>query len=214
MKMFSRILTACLFCALLGGAAFAQSKTGTIDLRKVFDNYWRTKQADATLKDQAADMEKDHKGFVEDWNKAKAEYQKLLESANDQAISVEEREKRKKSAETKLLDIKELEQTIAQYERQARTTLDEKRKRMRDNILVEIRNVINAKAKASNYAFVIDTAADSANNTPIVLYSTGDNDLTEAILTQLNANAPAETPKAEEKKDEPKKEEPKKEEKK
>ena len=163
-------------------------------------------------------MEKDHKGFVEDWNKAKAEYQKLLESANDQAISVEEREKRKKSAETKLLDIKELEQTIAQYERQARTTLDEKRKRMRDNILVEIRNVINAKAKAGNYAFVIDTAADSANNTPIVLYSTGDNDLTEAILTQLNANPPAETPKSDEKKDEkkaePKKEEPKKEEKK
>src|SRR5215467_6127043 len=124
---------------LLGSSALAQNRIATIDLRKVFDNYWKTKQADANLKDQAADMEKEHKKLLDDWKKEKDDYQTLLASANDQSFSVEEREKRKKLAEDKFKSIKEAEDSISQYERQARITLDEKRRRMRDNILVEIR---------------------------------------------------------------------------
>src|SRR5260370_37205999 len=178
----------------------AQGHVATIDLRKVFDNYWKTKQADAALKDRAADMEKEHKNMLDDWKKAKEDYQGLLGSANDQAVSTEEREKRKKSAEEKLKYIKETEDTIAQYERQARSTLDEQKKRMRDNILGEIRTAVNAKAKSSGFSLVFDTAAESANGTPIILFTSNDNDMTETILTHLNAGAPIETPTPEEKK--------------
>jgi len=130
--------------------AFAQGRTATIDLRKVFDKYWKTIQADTALKDRAADMEKEHKNMLEDWRKAKEDYQSLLSKANDQAVSTDERERRKKTAEEKLKYIKDTEDTIMQYEKQARTTLDEQRKRMRDNILGEIRTAVNSKAKAGS----------------------------------------------------------------
>ena len=190
-----------LLFSVLSSSALAQSRIATIDLRKVFDNYWKTKQADANLKDQAADMEKEHKKLLDDWKKEKDDYQTLLASANDQSFSVEEREKRKKLAEDKFKSIKEAEDSISQYERQARITLDEKRRRMRDNILVEIRNVLNTRAKSAGYGLVIDTAAESVNNTPIVLYFNNDNDVTEEILKALNSGAPAELPKPDEKKD-------------
>ena len=181
-----------LLISLLSGSAWGQSRIGTVDLRKVFDGYWKTKQADAALKDRAADIEKEHKTMLDDWKKAKDEYQNLLGEANNQTLSLEEREKRKKSAEDKFKQIKESEDSITQYERQARTTLDEQKKRMRDSIVEEIRTTVNGKAKAASYALVIDTAAESANNTPIVLYSNNENDMTEAVLAQLNAAAPAE----------------------
>ena len=82
-----------------------------------------------------------------------------------------------------------------QFEKQARTTLDEQRRRMRDNILVEIRNLVNAKAKSAGYTLVIDSAAETGNNTPVVLYTNGENDLTQNILEQLNLGAPAEIAK-------------------
>ncbi|SRR6266404_3046686 len=212
--LLRRLLPGLLLASIMSGSALAQSRIATIDLRKVFDNYWKTKQADAALKDRAADMEKEHKNMLEDWKKAKEDYQTLLNSANDQAVSAEERDKRKKSAEDKLKFIKETEETIGQYERQARSTLDEQRRRMRDSILVEIRNVLNARAKSANYGLVIDTAAESVNNTPIVLFSGNDNDVTEDILKQLNAAAPPDAPKADDKKDqkpsEPRKDEKKK----
>ena len=80
---------------------------------------------------------------------------------------------------------------------------------MRENILTEIRNTVNAKAKAGGYALVMDTAAESVNNTPVILFTNGENDLTDAVLSQLNAGAPLETPKPAETTDGKKKDEKK-----
>ena len=209
MKTLLKVITPFLFCALIGGSAFAQGKIATIDLRKVFENYWKTKQAGAALQDQAADMDKELKSFDADLKKAKEEYDKLIAAASDQALSPDERDKRKTAAEKKLLDMKEIQQTGQQYQTSARTTLVEKQKRLRDNVLTEIRGVVNAKAKAGSYGIVIDAAAETPNGTPVLLYNVGENDLTDAILAQLNINAPADIAKPAEKKDE-KKEDPKK----
>ena len=194
------MLLAALLAGVLTVPAWAQTRIATVDLRKLFDGYWKTKQADSALKDRANDLDKEYKGLRDDYQKLKEEYQKLLADANDQAVSAEERGKRKQAAEAKLKSIKDTEDTVVQFERQARTTLDEQRRRMRDNILTEIRTVVNAKAKSAGFALVVDTAAESGNGTPIVVYTSGENDLTDGVLTQLNAGAPVEIPKPAEKK--------------
>jgi outer membrane protein len=203
-SLLSHIVPAQLLVFLMTGSAWGQGRIGTVDLRKLFDNYWKTKQADAALKDRAADIEKEHKSMLEEWKKAKEEYQTLLGEANNQTLSLEEREKRKKAAEDKFKQLKDSEDAITQYERSARTTLDEQKKRMRDSILDEIRTTVNGKAKAASYALVIDTASESANNTPVVMYSNNENDLTETVLAQLNAAAPIEALKPGDKKTETK----------
>lgn len=188
-----------LIFGLLEGSAVAQSRMATVDLRKVFDGYWKKRQAEAALKDRQTDMEKEDRNMVDDYKKVKEEYQGLLASANDQAVSTEERDKRKNSAEEKLRRLKEMEETIAQYERQARTTIGEQSQRMRSNILNEIKTVVNAKARTGGFSLVIDTAAESINNTPIFLYTNGENDITDAVLAQLNATAPADAMKTDDK---------------
>ena len=188
--MFMKTLFALALFALLGLSAAAQQKIGTIDLRKVFDDYHKTKTADTTLKDEATDLEKERKALMEQYQKSTDDYRKALDGANDQAVSLDEREKRKKSAEGKLLDIKSLEQNITDFDKAARTRLEEKQRRMRDNILAEIRVVINAKAKAAGYALVIDSAAETINRTPVLIYTNGENDITTLVLAELNAAAP------------------------
>jgi len=185
-KIASGLLIAC----LLSGSALAQSRLATVDLRKVFDGYWKTKKADLQLKERGTDMEKEYKTMWDDFKRAKDEYQTLLTDANNQVLSPEEREKRKKSAEEKLKQLKETEETIQQYNRQARTALDEQRKRMRDSILEEIRTALTTKAKSAGYMLVVDTAAETPNNTPVVLFSSNENDMTQAIIEDLNVNAP------------------------
>ncbi len=199
MNLSRRWILGCLVFCLLGGSALAQNRMATVDLRKVFDGYWKKRQAEAALKDRQTDMEKEDRNMVDDYKKVKDEYQGLLASANDQAVSTEERDKRKNSAEEKLRRLKEMEETIAQYERQARTTIGEQSQRMRSNILSEIKTVVNAKAKTGGFSLVIDTAAESINNTPIFLYSNGENDITDSVLAQLNATAPSDAVKADDK---------------
>ncbi len=207
--IFRRVVPALVLAGLLSSSAWAQNAVGTIDLRKVFDNYWKTKQADLALKDRAADMEKEHKNMNDDLKKGDEDYRQLLASASDQAVSQDERNKRKAAAEAKLKYLAEQKDAILQYERQARTTLDEQRRRMRENILGEIRSVVTAKSKTAGYAIVVDTAAESGNGTPIVLFTNEANDITDGVLKQMNASAPPDTLKPEvatpEKKDAPKK---------
>ena len=186
-----KVCVAVLACIWLTTAAQAQTKIGIINLQKVFDSYWKTKQADNQLKDRASEFDKQRKDLIDSYEKANEEYKKLLESSNDQAISVEEREKRKKTAENKLRDLKEIETQITQFDRTARSNLSEQQRRMRELILKEIQEIIITKSKALGFTMVFDSAAQTVNGTQVVLFNNGENDISEDVLKQLNASAPA-----------------------
>jgi outer membrane protein len=183
------VLPALLLVTFLSSSALADTKIGTVDLRKLFDNYWKTKTAQAAIQERAAQLDKDDKSMKEDLKKGSDDYQKLLLQVNDQGISSDERERRKQAADDRLKQLQGQKTAIDQFERQAQTTLSEQRQRMRENILGEIKVAVNAKAKADGYTLVLDSAAETVNGTLTVVYTNGENDLTDAILAQLNAGA-------------------------
>jgi outer membrane protein len=191
--------TLCLVAVLATTAvsASAQTKTATINLQKVFDGYWKTKQADLQLHDQAVEVEKQRKEMIDGYEKVAKDYKKLLDDANDQAVSADERDKRKKAAESKFREMQDIETSVRQFENSSTTRLGEQKRRMREKILGEVTKVIKADASQSGYTLVIDTAAQSKDFTPIVVYSAiGTDDLTDKVLVELNANAPSDLPKA------------------
>jgi outer membrane protein len=199
MKRLAGIAAALMFAV----AAQAQSKVAVVDLKKVFDGYWRTKQADTQLKERAGDLEKARNGMVEDYKKANEDFKKMLDGLNDPAASAEEKDKRKKDAEKKQLEVRELEQSIRTFDDNSRKTIVEMQKRMRESVLRDIRGVVEEKAKVAGYQAVLDTAAESINQTPVVVYTSllgGSDDLSDGVLKALNANAPADAVKKDEEK--------------
>lgn len=194
-RLFQAVLLAVAVGCLAATPASGQSKTGSVNLKKVFDGYWKTKQADMQLKDRAGEFQKQSNELIESYKKANKEYKKILDSASDQALASDERDKRKKAAETKLMELKDLEAQIGQFDRSAKSNLGEQQRRMRDSILKEIQEAVAAKAKAAGYSMVWDTAAESVNSTPVIVYSSNENDMSDEVLKQLNLNAPADQPK-------------------
>src|ERR1044071_834793 len=160
-NVLRKLIPGLLLFSLLSGSAVAQTRIGTVDMKKVFENYWKKKQGDALLKERQADMQKEDKNMLDDYKKMKEDYQGLLASASDQAVSPEERDKRKRAAEDKLKQMKDLEETVRTYETQAQNTLVDQLQRTRTKILEEIRTVISARAKTAGFSLVIDTAAES-----------------------------------------------------
>jgi Skp family chaperone for outer membrane proteins len=201
MKFLRTTISTFLLLAFLGTPALAQTsvptqtKIGTVDLRKLFDGYWKTKQAQVGLNDRKTKFDKDDKDMREDLKKGSDEYQKLLEQSYDQdpAISTSERDRRKQAAADKLKQLQESKNAIDVFDRQAQVSLSEQGQRMRENILTDIKAAVSAQAKAAGYSLVIDAAAETANATTAVIYSSGENDLTPAVLKQLNVNAPIST---------------------
>ena len=179
----------------MGGSALAQTKIATVDLKKLFDNYYKTKLAQAAIQERITQLDQDEKSMKDDLKKNGDAYQQLLEEANDQALSADERDRRKQSAADKLRDLQASKAAIDQFDRQAQVTLGEQRQRMRGNILTEIKAAVDTKAKAGGYNLVFDTAAETVNGTMTIVYTSGDNDLTDAVLSQLNAGAPIDVTK-------------------
>ena len=178
------ILTAWLL-AVLSVPALAQTKIATVDMDKLFRGYWKTKQAEALLNKRVAELQKEIKGMMDDLDKAQADYSQLLEQANDQALSAEERDKRKQAAADKLKDINERKAAIESFGRQAQSQMADQRQRMTASLASEIQKAIADKAKAGAYTLVVNSTASAA-----IVYSSGDNDLTDATLKQLNVGAP------------------------
>jgi outer membrane protein len=193
MKFLRAAVLTILLLAFLSVPALAQTKIATVDLRKLFDGYWKTKQAQMVLNDRQAQLTKDAKSMHDDLKKGGDEYQKLLEQANDQAISADERDRRKSATADKLKQLQETKSAMDQFDRQMQITLQEQQMRMRENILTEIKAAVSAQAKIAGYSLVLDAAAETANATAAVIYNSGENDLTAAVLKQLNAGAPIST---------------------
>jgi outer membrane protein len=205
---FKKLFLGVVFFSLLGGAAVAQTRVATVDLQKVFDNYWKTKQAIAALKDRSDEFARSLKELDDTLKTLKQDYQKLLDDAGNPAISGEERDKRKQAAESKLKEAKSKQEELTRFDQQAWNAINEQKARLRKNIFEEIKLVISSKAKSAGFSLVIDTGsqtyvADPSGPyyTPTLLFNSEENDLTQAVLTQLNSNAPADAvPPAAEKK--------------
>jgi Skp family chaperone for outer membrane proteins len=171
--------------ACLSVPAFAQSKVATVDMRKLFSGYYKTKSAEAILDGKKTDLRKELKDMADGLDQAQAEYKQLLEQGNDQAISAEERDRRKQAAADKLKAINNNKAALDAFNRQAESTLADQSQRMSGNLVVEIQKVVADRAKAGGYTLVLNSGSADA-----VVYSSSDSDLTDAVLKQLNAGAP------------------------
>lgn len=179
------------FALLLGlftaPLASAQGKIATIDLQKVFDNYFKTKLISQNLENQGREYKAQREKLVQQYQELNKSYGSLREGAADPGISNAEKDKRTKEADAKLVEIRTLEADINDYDKTTATQIRETQERMKKNIIRDIRDMISKVAKKEGIAMVLDTAAEARTETPILLYSDGSNDLTDRILTQLNA---------------------------
>lgn len=190
MKMLRTTILTALLLAVLSVPALAQTKIATVDMEKIFKGYWKTKQAEVALNKRVADLQKEIKDMADGLDRAQADYTRLLDQANDQALAAAERAKRKQAAADKLKEMNNSKAAIDQFNRQAQSQVLDQRQRMTANLVSEIQKAVGDKAKSGGYTLVVNSAVTEA-----VVYSSGD-DLTDAVLRQLNAGAPIELPQS------------------
>ena len=188
-KLQLTILTFTLL-AIMACSANAQTKTASVDMKKLFDGYWKTKQAQTALENRKIELRKDIKDMTDNLEKSQTEYKKLLDEAMDQAISTDEREKRKPAAGDKAKEMSNAKIALDQFQRQAEAQLADQSQRMSGNIVTEIRKAVADNAKAGNYTIVLN-----ANTAEVVVYVEPGIDITESVLKQLNAGAPVDVTK-------------------
>ncbi len=185
MKNLRLTLLTMVLLAATAFSATAQTKVANVDMKKIFNGYWKTKQASSALESRKTELRKEIKDMADGLDKAQTDYKLLLDQSNDQAISADEREKRKQSATSKAKEINNSKVALEQFQRQAEAQLADQSQRMSGNLVTEIQKAVADKAKAGGYTLVLNSAT-----TEVVVYSDSAADITDAVLSQLNAGAP------------------------
>jgi outer membrane protein len=170
-------------------------KIGIIDMKRVFSEYYKTKDAEKSVNDgkEAAKKQLDersakYKELINKWQ----ESQKLV---NDPAISEELRAQKRKEVDELSSEAKSLEREMAEFRQRREQQLQEQVNRMRKGILDEIKLLVEKKARDANYDLVFDKSGLGVNGVPFLLYSKDAVDFSQDIIGELNRDAPKEETK-------------------
>lgn len=192
----------------LGASAHAQSmvKIGTVDMKKVFEGYYKTKDAEQRINEARNAAKKELEERMESYQKGAGEVQKLNTDLGNEALSREAKETKSKARDEKISELKNMEREINEFRATREKQLQEQSGRMRQGIVDDITKVVNEKVKADNYDLVFDKSGMSLNGVSVVMNAKEGYDFTDSVITILNKTkgtepvaAPAEkvAPKAE-----------------
>ena len=180
-------------CSLgLVTTTFAQT-TGrivTIDMQKIFDQYYKTPTARAKLEETRDQFTKELQVKQDDLKKQVDELNKLREDQDRPEYTAEVREQKRKAMTDKLGDMQKMQRDLEEYRRSHQKILEEQSLRMRQGILKEITDVVLKEAKDAGYLLVLDKSGNTLNGLPSVVFSQGSLEITQDIIKILNKNQP------------------------
>ncbi len=199
-KRFAVALSAALVVAAgwwMAPVASAQSapKIGSVDMRKLYEDFYKTKTASRSFDESVAAYRKDYQQRVNDYNKLNEDFQKLREEANNPALTQEKREQKAKQVQDKMLELRKSAEAVREFEQNSQQYLNDLRRRQNDTILKEIIETVRKKGREGGYTVIVDASGfGTMSNVPMAVYADEKLDFTDLVLKELNANAPAGLP--------------------
>ncbi len=176
--------------ALLGGLAGVvraeEPSIVFVDLDSVFTNYYKTKTAEAQLKEQADEIKAERSGMIEQFKVIEDSYKALRAQAQNTALSEDARNLKRAEAEDKLIEVRDMEGKIRRLEESAQRKIDEQSRRARKRLVEEINVVIREYALTKNYTAIIDISGESLNGVPTVVFYNPNLDVTKQLIELVN----------------------------
>lgn len=175
--------------ALLSASASAQSVTiriGTVDMKKVFESYYKTKDAESKINEARNNAKKELEDRMDQAKKLLEEVKKLDEDIARPELGKEAKDSKTKSRGEKAGELQTMDREIREFQSSREKQLQEQSVRMRGGIVDEINKVVTDKVKADGYDIVFDKSGPSLNGVPILLYAKESYDFTTDVVTALN----------------------------
>ena len=186
------LLVAALGFGVVSSASAQQLKVGTVDMKKVFENYYKTKDAESRINEARNAAKKELEDRMDAYKKGTEDVQKLNEEIQRPELSKEAKEAKSKQRDEKISELKTMEREVREFQATREKQLQEQSVRMRGGIVEEINKVVADRVKAENYDLVFDKSGPSLNGVPVVLFAKDSYDFTNDVVSALNKNKGAE----------------------
>jgi outer membrane protein len=186
MKHILTIALGAILVLPVSGFAQGSLKIGTVDMSRAFKEYNKTKDAEAKINEAKNSAKKEYDERADAYKKALDEINNLNKQLDSNALSAEAKSAKAKERDDKITNIKNMEREINDFRQTRERQLQEQALRMREGIVKEITDVVNARVKSQNLDLVLDKSGMSLNGVPLLLFSRDNVDFTSDVVTELN----------------------------
>ena len=174
----------------LGQTLDAATAIGVISLEKVYNGYWRTDVENKKLKTKQEEALDRIKKLEESLRKEGTVLGNMIKAMQDPRLAAAEQSNRQQQVQTKQKELQQMQDAIQGFRERTQKDLELDMRKAREQIMEEIQQIVSTEAKKRKLNLVLDEAARSAAIAPIVIFTDGENDLTEEVLRQLNLSDP------------------------
>ena len=169
-------------------SAQAQMKVGTIDMKQVFDSYYKTKDAEAKINESRAQAQKELAERLDTFNKAQEQARKLNEEAGKSELSEKAKADKTKGLNEKLQELGVMQREVQEFQQTRERQLSEQSVRSRNVLVEEINKIVSDVVKTNGYDLVFDKSGQSLNAVNVLVHSKDSFDFTADVLSKLNAD--------------------------
>jgi outer membrane protein len=169
-------------------SAQAQMKVGTIDMKQVFDSYYKTKDAEAKINEARAQAQKELAERLDTFNKAQEQARKLNDEAGKTELSEKAKAEKVKGLNEKLQELGVMQREVQEFQQTRERQLSEQSVRSRNALVEEINKIVSDVVKTNGYDLVFDKSGQSLNAVNVLVHAKESFDFTADVLSKLNAD--------------------------
>jgi Skp family chaperone for outer membrane proteins len=155
-----------------------------VPTRKIQSQYDKIKEATESVQKCIDPIQRELLSMVSDCEKVRKEYQELLEKAGNPALTEEAKKKVKAEADEKLGALKQKELAVLDFKTNSENRISKMIEEENVKNVIVIKQKIGEIAKAKGISVVVD------GDNPVILFSADALDITEIVITVLNADQP------------------------
>ncbi len=166
-------------------------KLYTVDLARVFDSHYETRDNSAKFQEAAQRAQDRLNEMATQIQGLGKEYQELLEQTKNTVLTPEAREKAAQDAEKKMQELQQRNQEAQSFRVSNQRALEARARNFRAMIMEDIAKKISELAKAKNATLVLDKSSiGTALGVPVAVYSDASYDITEEVIAEINKGHP------------------------
>ena len=164
----------------------AEVKIAAVDIKKVFDEYEKTKTVEIKLNQQAEVFREYSAQLEQQYKNIRKQYEDARDDSQNIAYSAAERENKRLKAQQLYESLMLKEQELKSYRDSRQTQIRDMSAKLRDEVIEEIRRAVHNKAVLEGYTIVLDKSGKSMSDVGFVIYVQPNLDITESIIQDLN----------------------------
>lgn len=174
----------------LSATANAELKVATVDVQKLFADYYKTHEAQAEVDKAAQTVQETNNTRAETIKKMEADFNDMVKKLQDPMLNEKDKKELEQKAQIKRQEVIALEQERRGFVERQLKSLQEQMKVRSTKIMGEITKITEGIATKGNYDLVLDKSAQALRSNQVFVYTKPSMDITPTVMEELNKDAP------------------------